>query len=63
MTNYILTTDHLCKLKQNECISILEEALKRYPHSPELLAQRDYIYNCFGIGRTLKHPEAIFYSD
>lgn len=28
-----------------------------------MLAQRDYIYNCFGIGRTLKQPEAIFYSD
>lgn len=63
ITNYILVTDHLCKLKQNDCIPILEQALAKYPHSPELLAQRDYIYNCYGIGSTLKHPEAIFYSD
>ncbi len=63
ITNYLLVTDYLCKQKDESCLKILESAFSKYPHSPQLLAQRDYIYNCFGIGATLKDPDAIFYSD
>lgn len=63
VTNFILVTDHLCKLKDQMCLPILDQSLKLHPYSPELLAQRDYIFKCFGIGGTLREPEAIFYYD
>ena len=43
---------------------ILDDALGIYPSSPELLAQRDYVHRCFGIGNTMREqPDDIFHSD
>ena len=63
MSNYIIVIDYLCRKNDKSCLGILDCALKIYPHSPELLAERDYVHKCFGIGITLKQAEAIFYSD
>ena len=58
-----MVIDYLCRKKDKSCLGILDAALKKHPYAPELLAERDYVHKCFGIGITLKQPEAIFYSD
>ena len=54
VTNYIMVIDYLCRKKDKTCLSILDAALIKHPHTPEVLAERDYVHKCFGIGSTLK---------